>query len=85
MNIKPIKVDLLKNLLIAPAGKTGMSLFKNKKTHIILGGSGIGRSYSPLFIKHNLIGKNYKELKNSLQEIIKDETMDQREIVKLSK
>ncbi|REC40493.1 hypothetical protein [Chryseobacterium sp. 5_R23647] len=78
---KPIKINLFeKDLLIAPAGTTVMSLFLNKNTHIIWGGSGKGKSYSPFFIKHNLMGKNGEELKIRLQEIIADKNMQEVEI-----
>lgn len=60
--------------------KTGMSLFLNKNTQIILGGSGKGKSYSPFFIKHNLMGKTDEELKQRLQDIIADENLPEVEI-----
>jgi len=59
--------------------KIGMSLFSNKKTYIILTPTGKGRSYSPFFIKHNIMGKTNAEQIIRLKEIIEDENIQRAE------
>lgn len=50
------------------------------KIKIMYGGTGKGKSYSPFFLRHNLMGKTNDELKIRLAEIIADQSLQQSEI-----
>ena len=54
--------------------RTGMSFYLNDiANQIIYGESGNGKSYSPFFVKHNLMGLSNEELKVRLELLSKDE------------
>lgn len=55
--------------------RTGMSFYLNDfANQIIYGGSGKGISYSPFFVKHNLMGLSNEELEVRLESLSNDQT-----------